>query len=135
MRTLFTMAFVSFLVACQTTLNPLSEPLPELAMTIDETALGLSANSGARLSTDLTLASAVRFQNALRIEMVISQDLADQVRGTSRAALAEAVERDWRPNTCAVQEYRTIVEMGGRIETQFVDRFQRDLFNIAIVSC
>ena len=128
---------VSFLglIACDAVKQTPAVPNPELSDQLDRVVENLNSGELGRLSVELTFAAAMRSENALQIELLMEQSLAEWVRRASRGELAILVERDWRPATCSAPEYREIIVLGGQIETQFVDQFGRDLFSITIDHC
>ena len=123
------------LIACDATQQSLAAPSSELSAQLNRVVEDLNSRDVQRLSVELTFVGAMRSENALQLELLMEQSLAERVRRASRGELAVLVERDWRPATCSTPEYRETIALGGRIETQFVDQFGRNLFSIAIDHC
>ena len=135
MRSLLLITPFLVLSACDAAQQPPAAPNPELSAQLNRVVEELNTGEANRLGPELTFTSATRSENALQLELSLEQNLAERVRGTSRGALANLVERDWRPRTCGVPQFRRVVDLGGEIETQFVDQFGRDLFSITTDHC
>lgn len=116
-------------------MNPPAPPSPELAARIDQTVAAYNAQAPRELNSSLTQVGASRVANSLNLEMVVSRELAELTRDAPRGALADVVERSWRPDMCADPVLRSIVDMGGLVDTQFVDNIGRRLFKISVDRC
>lgn len=123
------------LIGCEVAVVTPVPPTPELDTKIEQTAAQLNAAAGRRLGTELTIIGAEKVGSELQINLRIAQGLADRVRGTSRGELMLSVERLWRPSLCDDPDLRSIVELGGQINTRFEDPIRRHLFEIETDFC
>lgn len=135
LRTLLLITSFVALVACDTPVTTAVAPAPELGDRIEQMVAQLGDGAGLRLRAELTFIDASRSENALQIELRIAQSLADQIRGTSRGALENAIVWDWLPTICRNSDFRAIIDLGGRIDTQFQDPIGRNLLDITIDHC
>lgn len=135
MKHLALLALILGLAACQTTVNPQGEASPELAARIDAAVVDWNDRAGEELTSDILVRGSSRMGNTHIIQLEARNNLAEATRRLPRNQLATLVEADLRRDFCRNPSQRTLIDIGGRLQMQFVDRIGRMLFKVDLDRC